>query len=409
MGELVRDLAARRLLVVLLTAVAVLTLSGYLLKAQCIGHYNEIRDSNLCSNDIQVLYSERGMHEHPFPYVHGDLVNHQLTGGSVEYPVLTGVFAWLPALLVDDDGSYLQLTALLLAPFSFLTAWLLGRMVKWRALIYALGPPLVWYSFHNWDLLVVCATVAACHAWWRGRYAWAGALLAIGGGLKFWPLLFVVPLLLDRLAVADRRGATRALTSTLGVTLAINLPFIVVNAKGWWAAYAFQEERAADITSNSIWYWAFPSLTTDELNVLVPALVVIGTVVACFAGWLRRRPSFPFVQVCGAILCAFLLANKAHSPQYALWLLPFFCLLRLRWGWWVAYLAIDVCFYVGLFRWYYAIGQGDTYGIAYQALVVGVWGRIVMLALLFVVMLRSETALGSEHERGQGQAVPAAA
>ena len=55
-------------------------------------------------------------------------------------------------------------------------------MVRWRALIYALAPPLVWYSFHNWDLLVVCATVAAFYAWWQQRYTVVAALLAGGRG-----------------------------------------------------------------------------------------------------------------------------------------------------------------------------------------------------------------------------------
>jgi uncharacterized membrane protein len=402
------DLAMRRLTVVLMAAVAVLTLSGYLLKAQCVGHYNELRDSHLCSNDIQVLYVARGMHEHPFPYVHGDLVDHQLTGGSVEYPVLTGVFAWIPALVAEDDGSYLQLTALLLAPFSFLTAWLLSRMVRWRALIYGLSPPLVWYSFHNWDLLVVCATVGAFYAWWQRGFTTAAVLLAVGGGLKFWPLFLLLPLLLDRLSARDRAGGARIVASSAAVTAAINLPFVLINARGWWAAYAFQAERAADITSNSIWYWGFRDLSTDELNVLIPVLVLVGAAIACAVGWRRPGP-FPFVQVSGAILCVFLLTNKAHSPQYALWLLPFFCLLRLRWGWWIGYLALDVCLYVGLFRWYYDIGQNQPYGLSYEALVIGVWGRIVMLALLFVVMLRSDTALGSLDERREGEAVPAAA
>ena len=126
---------SRRLTVVLLLCTAVLTLAGFLLKAQCIGHYNERRDSHLCSNDIQVLYLVRGMHEHPFPYVHGDLVDHRLVGGALEYPVLTGLFAWVPALAVHDDGGYLRLTALLLTPFTFLTAWLLSLMVRWRALL----------------------------------------------------------------------------------------------------------------------------------------------------------------------------------------------------------------------------------------------------------------------------------
>jgi uncharacterized membrane protein len=403
------ELALRRLLAVLLGCVAVLSLSGYLLKAQCIGHYNDRRDSHLCSNDIQVLYSVRGMHEHPFPYVHGDLVDGQLTGGALEYPVLTGVFAWIPALFVNDDGGYLQLTALLLLPFSFLTVWLLSRMVRWRALVYALAPSLVFYSFHNWDLLVVCATVAACHAWWEKRYAWAGFFLAVGAGLKFWPLFLVLPLLLDRLAAKDRPGATAALASFAGMFTAINLPFLLASPRGWWAPYAFQQDRAADITANSIWFWGFPDLSTDQLNVLVPVLLLMGIAVACAVGWWRAQleGAFPFLQVCAAVLALFMLTNKAHSPQYALWLLPFFCLVRLRWGWWVAYLAFDAVFYVGLFRWY--AEQAAPSGLPYQAVIIGVWGRAVMLALLFVVMLRSDSAIASEHERSDSERVPDAA
>ncbi|MGB8650844.1 MAG: glycosyltransferase 87 family protein [Mycobacteriales bacterium] len=394
------ELAARRLLAVLLGCVAVLTLSGYLLKAQCIGHYNELRDSHLCSNDIQVLYLARGMHEHPFPYVHGALVGHRLVGGALEYPVLTGLFAWFPALLVHDDGGYLRLTALLLSPFSFLTVWLLGLMVRWRALLYALAPPLVWYSFHNWDLLVVCATVAAFHAWWRRRYAWAGAWLAVGACLKFWPLLFVLPLLLDRLSARDRAGAGWSLASFAWVFGVVNGLFLVLSPSGWWAPYAFQQERAADITSNSVWFWGFPSLTTHDLNTLVPVLLLLGTAVACAVGWWRASGEgcYPFVQVCGAVLAVFMLTNKAHSPQYALWLLPFFCLVRLRWGWWLAYMAFDLCTYVGVFRWYYALSQGHDFGLAKQALVVGVWGRAVMLVLLFGVLLRADPAFEAVPE-----------
>lgn len=379
---------------VLLVCTAALTFAGYLLKAQCIGHYNELRDKNLCSNDIQVLYVIRDMQHHPFPYVNGDLKDHQLVGGALEYPVLTGLFAWVPAVFVDDDGSYLRLTALLLLPFTFLTVWMLGRMARWRALLYALAPPLVWYSFHNWDLLVVAATVAAFYTWWRGRYGWAGAWLAVGASLKFWPLLLILPLVLDRLSVGDNQGVRRAAGAFAGVLAAVQLPFVAANPQGWWAPYAFQKERAADVTANSIWYWGFPQLSTDDLNHLIPVLLVVGTVIACAAGWWRSRGdgAFPFVQVCGALLVLFVVTGKAHSPQYALWLLPFFCLVRLRWGWWLAYMAIDVCMYIGLFRWYYALGQGADFGLAKQALVIGVWGRAVMLVLMFWVLLRSQPA-----------------
>ncbi|MDX6215776.1 MAG: hypothetical protein QOG99_1360 [Frankiales bacterium] len=398
------DLAGRRLLAVLLVCVGIFTVGGYLLKAQCIGvdNYNAKRDKALCSNDIQVLFWNRHLDQHRFPYIHGRLITHpdgsiDLTGGTVEYPVLTGLFAWFPALFVSSDGGYLRLSALLLAPFSFLTVFLLSRMVRWRALLYALAPPLIWYSFHNWDLLVVCATTAALYFWWRERFAWAGALLAIGGWLKFWPLLLVVPLALDLWHRKKRQSLWSAVGTFVWVSVLVNGYFIVRSPAGWWAPYAFQKARAADITANSIWYWGFSKpVATSTLNTVVPLLVLLGMVIACGYGWRRaqREGVFPFLQVCGAILAVFMVTNKAHSPQYALWLLPFFCLLRLRWGWWTAYMVFDLLMYVGLFRWYYALGTpAPDYGLPYEALILGIWGRATMLVLLFVVFLRAEPAL----------------
>jgi uncharacterized membrane protein len=407
------ELAVRRLLAVLLAGVAIMTLSGWFLKAQCIDHYNEDRDRTLCSNDIQVLFLNRHLDQHVFPYVHGELVQRQyengqpyddLTGGTLEYPVLTGLFAWFPALFVDHDGGYLQLTALLLAPFSFLTVFLLSRMVRWRALIYAFAPPLVWYSFHNWDLLVVAATTAACFFWWRDRFALAAVMLGVGASLKFWPVFLMAPLVLDRLFAKDRKAALSTVVNFLLLSLVVNGYFLAASPRGWWAPYAFQQDRAADITSNSIWYWAFAKpVQTDTLNTVIPLLLIGGIALACGIGWARAQKEgvFPFLQVCGAILCVFMVTNKAHSPQYALWLLPFFCLIRVRWGWWVTYLVLDTVMYVGLFRWYYALGQDalPDYARPYEALVIGVWGRAVMLMLLFWVFLRSETALQREAEQ----------
>lgn len=394
-GLLCRVVLPRRaVLGVLILATAVLTLGGYLLKAQCIGDYNAVRDRVLCSNDVQVLFLVRGLHHHVFPYLHGSLVGKNLTGGTLEYPVLTGVFAWFAALFASDDGAYLQVTALLLAPFSLVTALLLGQMVRGRALIYAFAPPLVWYSFHNWDLLVVAAVVAALNAFWRERWTWSAGWLAVGAGLKFWPVLFVLPLLLHRLQARDRAGAGRVAAAFLAVSVAINGAFLVVNPAGWLAPYRFQAQRGADLTSNSIWFWGLPELSTAQLNRLVPVLLLMATAAAVGWGSLRARREgvFPFVQVCGALLVAFMLTGKAHSPQYTLWLLPFFCLLRLRWGWWLGYFVLDALMYVGIFRWFFDLSQGRDFGLAKQAVVLGVWGRAAALVLLFVVFLGSVPA-----------------
>jgi hypothetical protein len=141
-------------------------------------------------------------------------------------------------------------------------------------------------------------------------------------------------------------------------------------------------------------------VTTGQLNRITPLLIGLAWLVALAAGWRRssRDTGYPWIGVSAAMLCAFLLFNKVHSPQYTLWLLPFFVLIRVRWGWWVAYLSLDVVLYVGLFRWYYDITRGGDFGVAKQATIVGVWGKAVMLALLYVLFLRSQLAVRSTSD-----------
>jgi hypothetical protein len=117
--------------------------------------------------------------------------------------------------------------------------------------------------------------------------------------------------------------------------------------------------------------------------------------------WGRRRSSgadaaYPFVQVGAALVAAFLLWGKVHSPQYALWILPFFVLLRVSPAWWVAYSIADLAVYVGIFRWFYDFSRtGDqlSWTPAKIALVAGVWGRAALLAILLVVFARAPSAL----------------
>ena len=94
------------------------------------------------------------------------------------------------------------------------------------------------------------------------------------------------------------------------------------------------------------------------------------------------------------MLCGFLLLHKVHSPQYTLWLVPMFVLLRVNWGWVAAYFLADLAMGVGIFRWYYAIEFGEPSGIydgfSAQAVVIGVWGRAALLVALFLVFLKSE-------------------
>ena len=407
--------------------------------------YERRNKEDVCYSDIQYLWIGRDIDRHVFPYVHGSLTQDgKLVGGVVEYPVLTGMLMWLAAIPSHTDAAFLLMSALLLAPFGLLTAWLLGRLSRWRALVWSLGPPLVLYAFHNWELPVVACAVAAVYVMERGwgkrgvdrplidRATMTAVLLGIGFAFKLYPAIFVLPLMFYVLTGGrggrdlpfgvrwNISGALRVAGAALLTALLINLPFMLAGFQGWQASFLFQWQRKADITTNSIWFWGFRPDSNPEnvgvqdlISLLSMTSILVAFALACVIGWLRyqREGTYPWIGVSAAMLCGFLLLHKVHSPQYTLWLVPMFVLLRIKWGWIVAYFIADLAMGVGIFRWYYEIGygkHGDIYqGLAAQAVMVGVWGRAFLLAGLFITFLFAKTTVDDVEPLPAKETVPA--
>jgi uncharacterized membrane protein len=414
-------------------------LLGYENKARCTGPqfdeggrsepaYQERAYGQVCYSDIQHLWVGRDIDRHVFPYVDGGITDDgSLYGGVVEYPVLTGVVMWMGALFASTDAGFLAGSAMLMAPFGLAVAWWLGRLRGWRALVWALGPPLVLYAFHNWDLPVVACSVAAVFAMHRAgrlplrrRAILSAMLLGVGFAFKIYPGLFVLPLALHVLTGGrggaqqpgpqryDVRGALQVVGVAATTVLVVNVPFALVGFDGWWASFEFQSHRQVDLSTNSIWYWGFAGHNGSDtfqqaVNHLSPTLMLASFAVACAVGWRRftREGTYPWVPVSAAMLCGFLLLHKVHSPQYTLWLLPFFVLVPVRWGWIASYLLADAAMGISIFRWMYLNMTGQPSAIyesvTAQAVVLGVWGRAALLAGLFVAFLAAPAPDGDEH------------
>lgn len=403
-------------------------LLGYANKARCLGPrfdadgrstpgYTDRAYGQACYSDIQHLWLGRQIDEHVFPYLSGGITpDGSLYGGVVEYPVLTGILIWLGALFADTDAGFLLGSALLMAPFGLGIAWWLGHLRGWRALLWALGPPLVLYSFHNWDLPVIACATAAVYVTARSarglreRATLAAVLLGLGFAFKIYPAIFVLPLTLLVLSGGrdgaesppgvryDVRGALQVAGAAAGTAVLVNVPFAVLGFEGWAASFEFQSRRQVDLSTNSIWYWGFRAVADterfqDTISVVSPLLVIASLVLACGLGWrrMRRTGTYPWVAVSAAMLCGFLLLHKVHSPQYTLWLLPFFVLVSVRWGWIVAYLVADLAMGISIFVWLHLTTIGEGYsiyeGFTAQALMIGVWGRAALLIGLFVAFL----------------------
>jgi uncharacterized membrane protein len=230
-----------------------------------------------------------------------------------------------------------------------LAAWLLWRMVALRAIFWTASPILVVYGFQNWDLLAVAASVAGIYLWWSGRPRLAGLAFAVGGAFKLYPALFIVPLVCDQLALRRARIAAEVGLAGFGSLAVINLPFVLVNASGWWATYRFHADRAPT-TSGTIWAVLDRGLSTATENrasfAALAAALILMTAVLFRAG---SAAGYPVVEWCAAATAAFILLNKVSSPQYVLWLVPFLALLRMRAAWWWLFSATALVHYVALF------------------------------------------------------------
>lgn len=362
-----------------------------------------------CHTDVTALYSARDIDSLTFPYLggrlEGDREGGALTGydlrlldGANEYPVVTGVLMWAVGIPVSTPEGYLVASALVMAPMGLFTALLLARMSAWRALLWSASPALILYAFHNWELPVIAAATAGCWAWWRGHPFVAAAAFGLGAGLKLYPALFVLPLVHDRWVAGDRREAVSIGGVALGVFTVLNLPIALASPSGWWISFRFHQLRPANY--DSIWgaHRRLYELGPATVGLVTTVLIAISTIVVLLVVHRRRQAEgvYPFIQACAAILAVFLLWNKVHSPQYALWLVPFLVMLRLHVGWWLALMLSTVLVYVGVF----VLGQYSV-DLLRTVVPLAVTARAVLIAALAVAFLRAAPAFpaGDEIER----------
>ncbi len=373
--------------IVVVALVCVATLAGgAILKGECFGTAGGDWRSETCYSDIPVLYHARGLDRPVFPYLHADANQDRRLSGFNEYPVLTGVVMWLTALPVAGTSEYLVLTMAVLAPFAVLVAVLLAREGRLAGLYWAAAPPLALYAFHNWDLLPVAALVAGVVLWRRDRAIAAAVMLGIGAAFKLFPGFVLIPMALERVRSKDVRGGIMVLLAGAGTFLVVNLPFLVASPSGWSAPYRFQLSRGAD-QATSVWMYLGGSVTW-----LSDVLVCLGLAAAVGLGWqrARRHGHYPTEQVAAAGLCWTLAVSKVGSPQYVLWVLPFFALLVVPARWWTLLVVVEVILYIGLF----SVGVGGLSRDTADSLVeVAAWARAA-------VFLGCGLAFLNAHRRG---------
>lgn len=242
----------------------------------------------------------------------------------------------------------------------------------------------------------------------------ASVILAVGFSLKIYPGLFVLPLALYVLTrgdgalgdsrvgarVLDWAGAAWVVVAAVVTTLVAQVPFMIFGFQGWRAALEFQGQRKADIDTNTFWYWGVRFLLnrdTDLYNSVVgiasPLLILISVAIAVYLAWRQYRIDgiFPWIGASFALLAGFMLFHKVHSPQYTLWVLPFFVLLRVPWGAIALYLVSDVILDLTIFRMFGILNSGaEMKWWVMGGVNVGVWVHAILLAYFLLTANRME-------------------
>lgn len=339
----------------------------------------------LCYSDIPVLYVLRGLADGGLPYLD--------SGGEVlEYPVLTGLFAWFAGLFAapeDAAGYYWMTVALLLICFLIAlaaTAMTVPQRV-WDGLLMALAPSVLLASLINWDWLAVGLTAVALLAWSRSRPVLAGVFLGLAVAAKFYPLLLFGPLLL----LCWRRERMRAFASALGAAaltwLAVNLPFMLTAWEGWSTFFRFSSERGQDF--GSLW------LALSELGYQVPpdalnlvAALALGLCCLGIAGLILLAAQPPrLAQVAFLVVAAFIVTNKVYSPQFVLWLLPLAVLARPRWRDFLIWQGAEAVYFAAIW-WYLVDLTPDVRGLPPQWYAAAILVHVAGVAYLAGVVVR---------------------
>ena len=265
-----------------------------------------------CYSDLPTLYGERGMVDNKWPYTSDT--------NSVEYPALTGLIMYATSFVAHSPISYFNFNALLLA-LLFIVVVLLVRKIKPEyAYLIAVAPAMIASLYINWDLWAIATMMLAIYWFDRKSYLYSSIAIAVSISTKFLPIFLLLPILFILWRSNQIKELIKYPLTTIGIWLAINLPFVLTTPTGWWRFYKLNIDRQADW--GSLWL-AFTHLGLGlvNLNYLALLLLLIGlTSFVIFLFELKHTPSL--ASVAFIVLSIVMMASKVYSPQYVLWLTP---------------------------------------------------------------------------------------
>ncbi|HIW95415.1 MAG TPA: DUF2029 domain-containing protein [Candidatus Corynebacterium gallistercoris] len=373
--------------VLLITAAAFLSL-GWIQKSNCIrtavgrpagteptvdwGGYRQY--TSACYSDAITLYSSRGLDELHFPYLYSWVDESGITR-YMEYPVLSGLYQWVIAVITKPVGHawealglpaaapvaiYFGVNAVALSAAWMVTVALVAKLAGnriWDGLLVAASPLVIVHAFTNFDILACLAAVAILVCWSHRHPALAGVAAGIGIALKLWPAFVAGALILLCLRARAWVPLARLVAATVVTWVAINLPIYLIAPKGWGEFFRLNSSRGwegstiyaviAHAVGNDAWSGITPSEAvagSGTLNIITTVALLVALVAL---GWfVVFRATAPRVaHIAFLAVFAFMLTNKVWSPQYSLWLVPLLALALPKWRLVFSWAALEAVYW----------------------------------------------------------------
>ena len=348
-------------------------------------------------SDLPRVFLHRGVGPGALPYVQRVL----------EYPVGSGILLYLASLIAPSPLGVFAVTGLVATSLCVAITVVLERRFGARAWRWALGTPLLFFAFQNWDVFAIAAMLAGLFAFERNRDRLAGAALGLGAAVKLFPAILLPPLVAIRWSHGDRRGGCRLVLGGIATFAVLNIPFAVANPAGWWWTFAFQSRRGA--TWGSAWFWAYDAVGAPVRGTAGAQLANLVSLAALAVGlaWLivvTVRRDLEVMAVAAAGVAIFVLANKVYSPTYDVWLLAFFVVIPFRRRLWIGFCGVDLAVYLVVYGYFHAV---DSRSFASTVLPVLVIARTIILVRVIVVATRLRKPLEREQP-AQAELVAAA-
>jgi hypothetical protein len=160
----------------------------------------------------------------------------------------------------------------------------------------------------------------------------------------------------------------------------------------WFGFFRFNTTRCPDF--DSLWTIGYRALGGDACGHIplvnaLSALAFVGVFLLVWSAKKVRQPTFPRWALGFPILVAFLITSKVYSPQYGLWLLPWFALALPDLRVFIAFEAADVLVFVTRFRWFLQLADPPQ-GLPRWTFEAAVLVRAAVLVWALVAWVRRE-------------------